>query len=1806
MLLLSIFLLVPTVVIECQHFLNRNQLIERLQQHQFTDTILQAEDNKQCTIQHWNVSGVKDFTGVFAGFQSTRMEHLNLSAWDMSSAVTLKDMFHSATYYTGVGLEHWNVSSVEHFNQMFLDAGDFNGNIGEWNVSKGVHFGKMFEQSGFNASTLSWNLSSAQHVNDMFAKSPFDADVSGTTPPLKLTKMFRHATIFTGIGVETWDMSRVSSIERAFEYAYAFNGNVSKWTFPELTSASHAFRDAFVFNGDVRTWGMSKVSNFVATFASAKAFEGTGVGSWDLNSAVRFDHCFRGAKVFNGIIPQMPNMQHMGYAFHGASAFNRTMSTIPSKVTSLPYTFAGTRVSGIIIPLTITSLYGTFQSHIGTLNVSSWDVSNVHTMTRAFAYSTFNGLGVQHWSTSSLKNANFIFYKSEFDANVSSWDTSKVVTFASLFRETPMNHSVAKWNISSVTSMNRMFYGASAYCESWPWEGVGARDIHQIYDQAGTSCGGEIPPPPTLAPTHTPSSDDVHDSDNSDNSDTASTASTGPYYSLVGGIHEGPYYKTKSACEAEWGDCHDGHEGVTITHVHNGTYVDFQGTQSSDYWYPSGPQPDNTSIPYYTHTAVHATYPCTFTSLTVLGTALVAKCDGDTTYDTSTINSPCSIDEPSVASWDVSALTSLHTAFQGLDCALNVTGWDVSAVTDMSYMLYQVGPSFSITGLETWSTTNLRNLNNFAEQSQAKESAIKGLENWDVSDVTTMHKAFAGYHYPNNFNDDLSKWDVQNVTTMNQMFREARLFWAEIGMWNTSSLQTKPDGRYAGTTRIFENADAIHKTPPTNLARWDFCRGPAPSDFPVHAQRYNGSDWCANNTDPVDDRDAHTHPADDISFYWTKSACEDNSSLVDEACISVALEPKADYGHVWVWNRTQFKCKFTTNANLKYAIHAKCRNGTIDSTALTTVHKIADLCRTAVNISTWDVSEVTSLSSMFVDVGNPPCDLTGIGEWDVSSVTNMDHAFSSWANPQDGKAPGSWRNLDLSRWNMSQVTNIRRIFYYSTHVDIGDISDWDLCDITDSPGDLGDFFWSKRNQNDFRRLPGKPLCDPTRDESAPYESGDRMYYFNEAACGERCDSQYVHHDLGTMWYDDTFTTPTLICGSNRSLYDSPVGCAAANGGLSCAKSPEGRYLLNIDADCGTHYVSEAACTHVRETCVERNGMYMTEAQRVAHWQCVFTAKSTLLTAVRWWCGNGYPLGLENPNRYPTYVPPDHDAIVSKYGPCTEDISQWDVSAVTTMDWLFAAGWHTYRLNKTCNPDISNWDVSSVTSMSQMLRGHTGFTRDLSSWNTAKVTTINSMVHGNSAYKNIFQVRELAKWNYCSLKSERHMKVLGKITQYHVPGSEFCNNWEAVESCGASELNSELRASRHNTTLNALGGGDVRDALLTDGSLTVLMTKIDNKKSRIELRRALRAYGASRDDAKAIFQLARSDFMDILGGFAEKARSRVQVPQPGTRTTMDFDVDSVYVPMEAGDDSTLIIDAHAGTERARLCIKPGATESSNYSVLVTRGREVYDLCENTNCTEGNTVARSENDYFINVTLGSASANGGHPNATDAPTSAPTSTLAPIPVPTPSPIVNTKAPTSTLAPISVPTPSPIVNTKAPTSTPAPTPSPTPCFSPETLIRTSSGYVQALDVHIGMLIVGENTTSRVIAVDQWNSSGITVCVVPTGFCSLGSGSIVAAPTLVTPNHALRCDKWEPGLWTFCESTWQRTTIDSVINIQLESYFNDSISIGNGIILESWNGAYPGEVCGTHSNQCPIPHGWLVRSFHPLRISRLLVKNK
>merc|ERR1711934_516482 len=62
----------------------------------------------------------------------------------------------------------------------------------------------------------------------------------------------------------------------------------------------------------------------------------------------------------------------------------------------------------------------------------------------------------------------------------------------------------------------------------------------------------------------------------------------------------------------------------------------------------------------------------------------------------------------------------------------------------------------------------------------------------------------------------------------------------------------------------------------------------------------------------------------------------------------------------------------------------------------------------------------------------------------------------------------------------------------------------------------------------------------------------------------------------------------------------------------------------------------------------------------------------------------------------------------------QDLSKWDVSAVTDMGSMF-------YLASTFNQDLSKWDVSAVTNMESMFYGASSFKRELSgvAWGHSK-------------------------------------------------------------------------------------------------------------------------------------------------------------------------------------------------------------------------------------------------------------------------------------------------------------------------------------------------------------------------------------------------------------------------------------------------------------------------------------------------------
>jgi surface protein len=93
------------------------------------------------------------------------------------------------------------------------------------------------------------------------------------------------------------------------------------------------------------------------------------------------------------------------------------------------------------------------------------------------------------------------------------------------------------------------------------------------------------------------------------------------------------------------------------------------------------------------------------------------------------------------------------------------------------------------------------------------------------------------------------------------------------------------------------------------------------------------------------------------------------------------------------------------------------------------------------NLSTWDVSNVTSFSAAFLIFGGgataPSTPVSGLGSWDMSSVTNIVSMLRGQTN----------YNEDLSSWNVSNVTNMANTFFGSTSFD-QNLSSWDIANVT--------------------------------------------------------------------------------------------------------------------------------------------------------------------------------------------------------------------------------------------------------------------------------------------------------------------------------------------------------------------------------------------------------------------------------------------------------------------------------------------------------------------------------------------------------------------------------------------------------------------------------------------------------------------------------------------------------------------------------------------------------------------------------------
>jgi trimeric autotransporter adhesin len=258
-------------------------------------------------IEHWNVSSVTDVSSMFENAIS--LYNVNLSKWDVSKATSLYRLFCSTTkYFTGIGLETWDTSSVSDMTETFNGAYQFNGNISSWDVSHVKSFDGMF-----------WSAYNFRNNNGLHRW-----DISRAT---SMQSMFKYATSFHGYGVSNWNTSSVMNLQDIFMGATLWNENLSMWDVSHVTNFRNTFYNtssflgigldrwntergvtmrsmfdgATVMNVDFSLWNIDLVTDMVRMFANTKSFQGIGINQWNINSNDTIDtsEMFCNATSFN-------------------------------------------------------------------------------------------------------------------------------------------------------------------------------------------------------------------------------------------------------------------------------------------------------------------------------------------------------------------------------------------------------------------------------------------------------------------------------------------------------------------------------------------------------------------------------------------------------------------------------------------------------------------------------------------------------------------------------------------------------------------------------------------------------------------------------------------------------------------------------------------------------------------------------------------------------------------------------------------------------------------------------------------------------------------------------------------------------------------------------------------------------------------------------------------------------------------------------------------------------------------------------------------------------------------------------------------------------------------------------------------------------------------------------------------------------------------------------------------------------------------------------------------------------------------
>ncbi|TSA86603.1 BspA family leucine-rich repeat surface protein [Helicobacter mehlei] len=148
-----------------------------------------------------------------------------------------------------------------------------------------------------------------------------EIDIGGLTD---LSEVFQHSHRESYEGLETWDVSQVTNMEKMLDSCRNFNQPLNHWDVSKVTNMRGMFLGCDNFNQPLNDWNVSRVTNMEKMFFGCKAFNQP-LNSWDVSNVRTMGSMFAHSFSFSQPLDNwnVSSTTNTEYMFFGKNSLTR-------------------------------------------------------------------------------------------------------------------------------------------------------------------------------------------------------------------------------------------------------------------------------------------------------------------------------------------------------------------------------------------------------------------------------------------------------------------------------------------------------------------------------------------------------------------------------------------------------------------------------------------------------------------------------------------------------------------------------------------------------------------------------------------------------------------------------------------------------------------------------------------------------------------------------------------------------------------------------------------------------------------------------------------------------------------------------------------------------------------------------------------------------------------------------------------------------------------------------------------------------------------------------------------------------------------------------------------------------------------------------------------------------------------------------------------------------------------------------------------------------------------------------------------